>query len=118
MDLKEYGPLALRTAVDNGRDENLMHAAMGIAGEGGEVVDHIKKVMFNGRILDVAHVIEELGDSMWYANLMVHTLGTTWDHVLSVNIRKLEARYPELKFDVSRGLNRDLDAEKAAMGVV
>ena len=34
---------------------------------------------------------------------------------LAVNIAKLEARYPDLKFDADRSLNRDLAAEKAAM---
>lgn len=116
MDIQEYSHLALRTAtpsVDYMQD--IMHAAFGIGGESGEILDHIKKVVWNGRFIDKTHMIAEIGDTLWYINLMIASLDTTWDHVLSVNIAKLEARYPELKFDAARSLNRDIKAEKAAM---
>lgn len=116
MDIKEYSTLALRTAspsVDYMND--VMHAAFGIGGEAGEILDHVKKVVWNGRFIDKTHLIAEIGDCMWYLNLLVASLDTDWGHVLSVNIAKLEARYPELKFDAKRSLKRDVKAEKAAM---
>lgn len=116
MDIKEYSVLALRTAPNHPDFfQNINHAALGIGGEAGEILDHVKKVLFNRRPLDRMHLIAEIGDIMWYLNLLVASLDTDWDHVLSVNIAKLEARYPELKFDAARALNRDVKAEKAAM---
>ena len=116
MDIETYSKLALRTAPEGyTHRDNVIHAALGIGGEAGEVLDHVKKAAFNNKPFDAAHVIAEVGDLMWYLNLLVSSLGTTWDHVLSVNIAKLEARYPDLKFDAERCLNRDLAAEKAAM---
>ena len=116
MDIETYSKLALRTVSEgyNQRD-NMIHASLGIGGEAGEILDHVKKWAFNNRLLDHNHLVAEVGDLMWYLNLLVALLGTTWDHVLSVNIAKLEARYPDLKFDAERSLNRDLAAEKAAM---
>ncbi len=119
MNIEMYSTLALRTApLNQSQWSNLIHAALGAGGESGEIEDHVKKVAFNGRPLDRDHLIEEVGDVMWYLNLLVSELGTTWGHVLSVNISKLKARYPDMKFDAERSLNRDLDAEKAAMGFV
>ena len=116
MDIETYSKLALRTAQEGyTHRDNVIHAALGIGGEAGEILDHVKKWAFNNRLLDHNHLVAEVGDLMWYLNLLVSSLGTTWDHVLSVNISKLEARYPDLKFDAERCLNRDLAAEKAAM---
>lgn len=116
MDIETYSKLALRTAAEGySQRDNVIHAALGIGGEAGEILDHVKKVAFNNRALDNKHLIAEISDVMWYLNLLVASLGTTWGHVLSVNIAKLEARYPDLKFDAERSLNRDLAAEKAAM---
>ncbi len=116
MDIETYSKLALRTAAEGySQRDNVIHAALGIGGEAGEILDHVKKVAFNNRALDNKHLIAEISDVMWYLNLLVASLGTTWGHVLSVNIAKLEARYPDLKYDADRSLNRDLAAEKAAM---
>jgi NTP pyrophosphatase (non-canonical NTP hydrolase) len=116
MDIETYSTLALRTApLNQSRRSNLIHAALGAGGESGEIEDHVKKVAFNGKLLDRDHLIEEVGDVMWYLNLLVSELDTTWGHALSVNIAKLETRYPDLKFDAERSLNRDLAAEKTAM---
>lgn len=116
MDIETYSKLALRTAPEGyTHRDNVIHAALGIGGEAGEILDHVKKAAFNNRSLDHDHLVAEVGDLMWYLNLLVASLGTTWGHVLSVNIAKLEARYPDLKYDADRSLNRDLAAEKAAM---
>ena len=116
MDIETYSTIALRTAPYNSSQiSNLIHAALGAGGESGEIEDHVKKVAFNSRLLDRDHLIEEIGDVMWYLNLLVSELETTWGKVLSMNIAKLEARYPGLKFEAERSLNRDLDAEKVAM---
>lgn len=116
MDIQTYSKLAMRTVSPMPTAMlDIVHAAMGISGEAGEVLDSVKKTMAYGKNLDRDHVVEEIGDCLFYMNMMVKFLDTTWDEVLDRNIRKLEARYPELKFSAERANNRDTDAEAAAM---
>jgi hypothetical protein len=39
----------------------------------------------------------------------------TWEEVFDLNIKKLEARYPNLRFNADHAINRDVDAEQRAM---
>lgn len=112
MKIEEYSKLALRTA---NKENAIVHACFGIAGEAGEIVDSVKKAIFHNKPLDREALIAEIGDEMWYLNLLVNALDTTWDRVLEVNIKKLEARYPDLRFDADRANNRDTAAEALAM---
>lgn len=115
MDLQTYSVLALSTGADRDPTMRLIEAAMGMAGEAGEVIDAVKKVAFYNRDLDRPHLIEEIGDLVWYVNLAIYALGTTWETVLAANIAKLSARYPDLKFDAQRANCRDKAAEANAL---
>ena len=116
MDIQEYGDYQVRIITDLGdHQKNLMHMAAGISGEAGEVLDGIKKTFAYGKPIDRAHLIEELGDILFYVNGMIALLDTSWDEVLTTNIRKLEARYPSGTFNADHAINRDTVAEKAAM---
>lgn len=55
-------------------DKNIQQAILGLIGEWGEVADIIKKNIFQGHEIDRAHLIEELGDSAWYAMLLIDEL--------------------------------------------
>lgn len=115
MNIEHYSALALRTMSHlESPHLDLAHMALGIAGEAGEVADIIKKSVAYGKPLDRNHVVEELGDVIWYMNGLLSMLGASWDEVLDKNIAKLEARYPDIKFDAGRAINRDLDKEAAA----
>lgn len=116
MELKEYSELAIRTADLN--NSPIIHGVMGINGEAGEIIDLVKKSVFYGRELDGKLLIEEIGDMLWYTNLLIHAAGSTWGEVMAANIAKLEARYPDLRFDADRANNRDTDAEQAAINRV
>lgn len=118
MNINQYSVLALRTAATATQLEDLQHAAMGIGGEAGEVVDIVKKIVFYKKPIDRQHLLEECGDLIWYANLMIHALESNWEEVLEANIRKLEARYPNLRFDAEHALNRNKDAEQEALNKV
>ena len=76
-------------------DINLMHAALGIAGEAGEVVDVIKKSIINGQPLDTIELTKELGDLEWYLSLLRTTTGIDREVVLQMNVEKLRKRYPD-----------------------
>ena len=74
--------------------ERLMLAGMGLAGEAGEVCDHVKKVAFHGKDMDRRELVEELGDVLWYYTLMLRIHGITLNEVMEANVFKLCDRYP------------------------
>ena len=118
--MKDYIEQAIRTAainpsiktrLENEEVINLLHAAIGLATESGELLDMLKKHIFYGQPLDYVNAKEELGDLNWYMALAMDAMGTTFDEVQRLNIEKLKARYPE-KFDEDKAINRDLDKER------
>jgi len=54
------------------RDSKFL-AALGLNGEAGEVSEIIKKHLLHGKDLDKDHLIDELGDVLWYYALMLDT---------------------------------------------
>ena len=111
----EYVAKAMRTNNDMGFRDNVIHAACLLSTESGEVVSEVKRFFAYGKPLDKHNIKEELGDLMWGIALMCDTLGFTLEDVLAMNIAKLEARYPNAKFNADHAINRDVAAEKAAM---
>jgi NTP pyrophosphatase (non-canonical NTP hydrolase) len=70
-----------------------LHMAVGIAGESGELLDAIKKVVIYNKPLDRENVVEELGDLEFYMEGLRQGLGITREEVLERNIAKLQKRY-------------------------
>ncbi len=98
MDWKTYQRLAMRTRSDTGgmdERERLTLGALGLSGEAGEVTDHIKKIVFQGHDIDREALGKEIGDVMWYVAYLLDTLDMSMGDVLTANISKLQARYPE-----------------------
>lgn len=95
MTLDEYQHQALRTAahVRPDRDGWAM-ASMGLAGEAGEVVEHLKKHLFHGHALKREDVVKELGDCLWYTAVLADLAGASLDEVATTNVHKLRERYP------------------------
>lgn len=106
MNISEYQRKAMRTKSKyiSGK-EQILNASLGLAGEVGECVDHIKKVVFHGHELDKDYIKKELGDITWYIALMSDALDLEMDDVCQENIIKLENRYPE-GFDKEKSQNR------------
>ena len=74
----------------------LLHYALGLAGEVGEVLDDIKKREYHRRYIPMSHTKEELGDVMWYVANVCSELGFNLQEVMEENITKLKARYKDL----------------------
>lgn len=70
------------------------HHTTGMAGEAGELLDITKKSWVYEKPLDVAHIIEELGDVRWYYQSMLNMLGLTDEDIQASNTVKLMKRYP------------------------
>ncbi len=87
----------------------LMTGAIGIASEGGEFAEIVKKCIFQGKPLDdetIFHAKRELGDIIWYWINSCRALGLDPDDVLAENVNKLKSRYPGGEFDVYYSENR------------
>ena len=92
--------------------ERLLTAGVGINAEGGEFLEIIKKIIFQGKPWDdhnKEHLIIELGDLMWYVAQACMALGVAFDEVGARNVKKLEKRYPGGQFDVYYSQNREVD---------
>ncbi len=87
----------------------LLTGAIGIASEGGEFAEIVKKCIFQGKPLDadtIFHAKRELGDIAWYWINSCRALGLDPNDVLEENVNKLKARYPGGEFDVHYSENR------------
>ena len=92
--------------------ERLLTAGVGINAEGGEFLEIIKKMIFQGKPYNEdnrEHLIIELGDIMWYVAQACVALNISFDDVIARNVQKLLKRYPEGAFDVYFSENRASD---------
>ena len=89
--------------------ERLLTSGVGINAEGGEFLEIIKKMVFQGKPWNEdnrEHLIIELGDIMWYVAQATQALGISMEEVLDTNITKLSKRYPKGTFDAYYSENR------------
>jgi|TARA_B100000035_G_scaffold244284_1_gene212828 NTP pyrophosphatase (non-canonical NTP hydrolase) len=94
---------------DGANIERLFTAGVGINAEGGEFLEIIKKMVFQGKPWNDAnkeHLIIELGDLLWYVAQATQALGVSFEEVIERNVKKLESRYPGGSFDVYYSENR------------
>ena len=109
---KDNAQLIARIAAlkANGCDiERLLTAALGISAEGGEFMEIVKKITFQGKPWDEAnldHLKIELGDVMWYVAQACMALDISLEEVMDRNIDKLSKRYPAGTFDAYYSENR------------
>lgn len=112
---KDYYSFAQRLAQlnDEGVDINrLLTAAVGISAEGGEFMEIVKKIIFQGKPAsedNLEHLKIELGDVLWYVAQACIALGINFDEVLETNVNKLMKRYPGGSFDIYYSENRKAD---------
>ena len=89
--------------------ERLLTASVGINAEGGEFLEIVKKMVFQGKPWDDhnrEHLIIELGDLLWYVAQATQALGVSFEEVIERNVKKLEKRYPGGQFDIYYSENR------------
>ena len=92
--------------VLKGQAGALLDGVLGLTGEAGEVSDLVKKGIFHEKGIDPEHLKKELGDVMWYIALICDTGGFDLDDIMTLNVLKLQRRYPE-GFDTDRANHRE-----------
>ena len=94
--------------IDWANPQRLLTGAIGICSEGGELLDLVKKIIFQGKepTEELRNKVKnELGDVMWYVQQVLITMEWNLEEVLAENTKKLSGRYPE-GFDVDKSENR------------
>ena len=103
MDWNEYQDWVRTKARPGGNKLNMLNAALGLAGEAGEVADIVKKKIFHKH--KTPSLAYELGDILFYLAWMADLDGCNLQDVMVLNVAKLNERYPD-GFSTERSLNR------------
>ena len=109
---KDYKSFLESLSTLDGEGSNihrLLTAAVGISAEGGEFMEIVKKIIFQGKPWNDdnrEHLIIELGDVMWYVMQACKALHVSLDEVIECNVDKLKKRYPGGEFNVYQSENR------------
>jgi len=96
-----------------GDDAHLLHMAVGVSGESGELLDAVKKRVIYRKELDRENVVEELGDLEFYMEGLRQGLGITREECIAANIAKLGKRYEGLQYSDSAAQDRADKTSKA-----
>lgn len=86
----------------------MFHAIIGIATESTELLEALNNA--SGEI-DEVNLVEEFGDLNWYEAIACDAMNVSLEDVLTRNIEKLRARFPE-KYNDQDATNRDLEKER------
>lgn len=95
--LKEYEAFVvakLNPKALNSHTDMVACAALGLSGESGEVADIIKKHLFQDRPYDLAELVNELGDTLFYLTMLCLAVNVPLERIIEQNVEKLNARYP------------------------
>lgn len=99
MNFTEYQAEAIRTAqIEETLVQHLVHASLGLATETGEFTTEVKRIARYGKPCSAdmrIHMLEELGDVMWYIALACEALQSNMEEIAVANIQKLRLRFPE-----------------------
>jgi NTP pyrophosphatase (non-canonical NTP hydrolase) len=88
-------------------DCHILHMAIGVSGEAGELLDAIKRAVIYRKPIALDNVIEELGDLEFYMEGLRAALAITRARCLEENILKLQQRYSKMQYT-------DRDAQERA----
>ena len=95
MEFNDYQQRARQTAIYP-QSHVIGYPALGLAGEVGEVAEHVKKMYRddNGILTPErrAELKKEVGDVLWYIASLCHDIELTMNEVAEANLAKLESR--------------------------
>ena len=105
MNIQDFAKSARRTQNPMlTKGETAAHALTGLVSEVGEI-SSLFQHHFQGEAFSRDKLKDELGDLFWFAVELMDVYGLSPSEVLSHNVRKLTARYPD-GFDEKRSANR------------
>tara|TARA_B100000214_G_scaffold279599_1_gene209342 strand:- start:5550 stop:5954 length:405 start_codon:yes stop_codon:yes gene_type:complete len=102
----------IRDLEETSEMHRLLTAAVGMSAEGGEFLEIVKKMIFQGKPYNeenVRHLKIELGDILWYVAQACMALDISLDEITDMNIDKLSKRFPDGHFSEYYSENRKED---------
>lgn len=99
----------IRDLEETSEMHRLLTAAVGMSAEGGEFLEIVKKIIFQGKPYNednVRHLKIELGDILWYVAQACMALDISLDEITDMNIDKLSKRFPDGYFSEYYSENR------------
>jgi len=111
-DLASYQEQAYQAIQSHANNkEEVMHWAIGLGEEAGEVLSVIKH-RYYGDLYNENDLLNELGDVLWHVAALCTATGLSLETVAAYNLAKLQHRYPTGQFDMQRSIDRHaLDSE-------
>lgn len=83
----------LAIELNNESKAHVLHMAVGISSEAGELLDCVKKYTIYDQKIDEQNLVEELGDIELYLEGLRAHFGLSRDFIVKRNIDKLNQRY-------------------------
>lgn len=95
MNYRQYVLSVLNPNAQKEPKQLLINGVMGVAAEAGEALDVVKKHLFMDRELERDKLVKEIGDVLYYIEIVGAYLGMTTEEIQAVNMEKLQKRYAE-----------------------
>lgn len=87
-------------------DAHMLHMAVGVSGEAGELLDALKKAVIYRKPLDQENVKEEIGDCLFYLQGLCNAIGYSLDEAMQDNVEKLSKRYSSGEYSDKQAQDR------------
>lgn len=100
MEFGEYQKKSRITAIYANAGDNFVYPSLGLAGETGEVIEKVKKLMRNDLVTSASEVSDEkkeelakeMGDVVWYLAQLATEFNLSLDEIAEKNLEKLLSR--------------------------
>ena len=91
---------------------HLLHMAVGVSGEAGELLDAVKKHCVYQKPINIEHVVEEAGDILFYLTGLLNELDMSLEDCIIANREKLSKRYASGSYSNEQAISRADKAEE------
>jgi NTP pyrophosphatase (non-canonical NTP hydrolase) len=91
---------------------HLLHMAVGVSGEAGELLDAVKKHCVYQKQIDLDNIKEEAGDILFYLTGLLNELDMSIEDCIIANREKLSKRYASGSYSNEQAIARADKAEE------
>jgi NTP pyrophosphatase (non-canonical NTP hydrolase) len=85
---------------------HLLHMAVGVSGEAGELLDAVKKHCVYQKQIDLDNIKEEAGDILFYLTGLLNELDLSLEDCINANKEKLSRRYASGSYSNEQAIAR------------
>jgi NTP pyrophosphatase (non-canonical NTP hydrolase) len=91
---------------------HMLHMAVGVSGEAGELLDAVKKHCVYQKQIDLDNIKEEAGDILFYLTGLLNELDMSLEDCINANADKLSRRYASGRYSNEQAIARADKAEE------